>query len=362
MLRIVTHQSFQRAILFTLFHPLSINSRDRLLQLEGNNAEGNTSSPLSSSSSSLIQGGGGGGEFEPNSMKQAWDRLPLHGNQKVLLLQASINHLLLDSIVSASHSITADKSPSMNSSTFEYELQENYVQEQAAMTTPNIRSVAEAGRDEVLSILQCLCILPRMRSSLCPSSSPDQVKVSVDVVNVVDVVDDEDEVSSSGDQVVIGVDTSIVCLEDVSVEAIDEMLVPIIMTRKESSLNESSSSSSSTQPRLKLGRNDMLQPKASTRMKQLINSDPLALSTLFKIDTIIANRLDDQSKLSAYMLFDVLENYSKYSPSIIQVSMICCRYYCLSLISIYIFYLSYLPNYLSIIKNYYIYLPIISIY
>ena len=340
MLRIVTHQSFQRAILFTLFHPLSINSRDRLLQQEGNNnTEGNTYSPLSSSSSSsssLSQGGGGGGGvFEPNSMKQAWDRLPLHGNQKVLLLQASINHLLLDSIVNASHSITADKSPSMNSSTFEYELQENYVQEQAAMTTPNIRSVAEAGRDEVLSILQCLCILPRMRSSLCPSSSPDQVKVSVDVGDVVD--NDEDEVSSSGDHVVIGVDTSIVCLEDVSVETIDELLVPIIMTRKESSF---SSSSSSSQPRLKLGRNDMLQPKASTRMKQLINSDPLALSTLFKIDAIIANRLDDQSKLSAYMLFDVLENYSKYSPSIIQVIMICCRYYCLSLISIYVFYLS----------------------
>lgn len=303
MLRIVTHQSFQRAILFTLFHPLSMNSRDRLIQLESN-TQGNSSMLLSR------------GVFESNSMKQAWDQLPLHGNQKVVLLQASINHLLLDSIVNASHSITADKSPSMNSSTFEYELQENYVPEQVPMTAP-IRSVSEAGRDEVLSILQCLCILPRKRSqSLCLSSSPHEVKAKVSAVVVVD-----DEVSSSGDHGV-GDDTSIVCLEDVSVDAIDELLAPI-MIKKESSLHYSpnESSSSPSQPRLKLGRNDMLQPKASTRMKQLINSDPLALSTLFKIDAIIADSIDVQSKLSAYMLFGVLENYAKYSPSIIQVCM-----------------------------------------
>jgi hypothetical protein len=312
MLRIVTHQSFQRAILFTLFHPLSMNSRDRLIQLESN-TQGNSSMLLSR------------GVFESNSMKQAWDQLPLHGNQKVVLLQASINHLLLDSIVNASHSITTDKSPSMNSSTFEYELQENYVPEQVPMTAP-IRSVSEAGRDEVLSILQCLCILPRKRSqSLCLSSSPHEVKAKVSAVVVVD-----DEVSSSGDHGV-GDDTSIVCLEDVSVDAIDELLAPI-MIKKESSLHYSpnESSSSPSQPRLKLGRNDMLQPKASTRMKQLINSDPLALSTLFKIDAVIADGIDVQSKLSAYMLFGVLENYAKYSPSIIQVcmyDMLCFSYY-----------------------------------
>lgn len=307
MLRIVTHQSFQRAILFTLFHPLSMNSRDRLIQLE-DNTQGNSSLLLSR------------GVFESNSMKQAWDQLPLHGNQKVVLLQASINHLLLDSIVNASHSITADKSPSMNSSTFEYELQENYVSEQVPMTAP-IRSVSEAGRDEVLSILQCLCILPRKRSqSLCLSSLPHEVKVKVSA---------DDEVSSSGDHVV-GDDTSIVCLEDVSVDSIDELLAPI-MIKKESSLHSShnESSSSSSQPRLKLGRNDMLQPKASTRMKQLINSDPLALSTLFKIDAIISDGIDVRSKLSAYMLFGILENYAKYSPSIIQVCMIGC-YICFS--------------------------------
>lgn len=300
MLRIVTHQSFQRAILFTLFHPLSMNSRDRLIQLEGN--------------SSLLLSRG---VFESNSMKQAWDQLPLHGNQKVVLLQASINHLLLDSIVNASHSITADKSPSMNSSTFEYELQENYVPEQVPMTAP-IRSVSEAGRDEVLSILQCLCILPRKRSqSLCLSSSPHEVKMKVSAVVV------DDEVSSSGNHVV-GDDTSIICLEDVSVDAIDELLAPI-MIKKESSLHSSPyESSSSSQPRQKLGRNDMLQPKASTRMKQLINSDPLALSTLFKIDAIIADGIDVQSKLSVYMLFGILENYTKYSPSIIQVCMMGC--------------------------------------
>lgn len=306
MLRIVTHQSFQRAILFTLFHPLSMNSRDRLIQLEGN-TEGNSSLLLSR------------GVFESNSMKQAWDQLPLHGNQKVVLLQASINHLLLDSIVNASHSITADKSPSMNSSTFEYELQENYVPEQVPMTAP-IRSVSEAGRDEVLSILQCLCILPRKRSqSLCLSSSPHEVKMKVSAVVV------DDEVSSSGDHVV-GDDTSIICLEDVSVDAIDELLAPI-MIKKESTLHSSpyESSSSSSQPRLKLGRNDMLQPKASTRMKQLINSDPLALSTLFKIDAIISDGIDVQSKLSVYMLFGILENYAKYSPSIIQVCMMGCN-------------------------------------
>jgi len=301
MLRIVTHQSFQRAILFTLFHPLSMNSRDRLIQLEGN--------------SSLLLSRG---VFESNSMKQAWDQLPLHGNQKVVLLQASINHLLLDSIVNASHSTTADKSPSMNSSTFEYELQENYVTEQVPMTAP-IRSVSEAGRDEVLSILQCLCILPRKRSqSLCLSSSPHEVKMKVSTVVV------DDEVSSSGDHGVVGDDTSIICLEDVSVDAIDELLAPI-MIKKESTLHSSTNeSSSSSQPRQKLGRNDMLQPKASTRMKQLINSDPLALSTLFKIDAIIADGIDVQSKLSVYMLFGILENYTKYSPSIIQVCMMGC--------------------------------------
>jgi len=188
----------------------------------------------------------------------------------------------------------------MNSSTFEYELQEDYMQEQAEVAP--IRSVSEAGRDEVLSILQCLYILPR-KNPLCPSS-PTEVKV-----------ESGSDGMSASEELVTGDDASIICLEDVSVDTINELLMPI-MIKKDSHSFESS------QPRLKLGRNDMLQPKASTRMKQLINSDPLALSTLFKIDAIIADGLDLQSQLSVYMFFDVLENFAKYSPSIIQVSTI----------------------------------------
>jgi hypothetical protein len=218
MLKIVTHQALQRAVLVTIFHPLSLSCRTSMLaEIEalkgsaagvgvappplvktdalggGGDVSGllkptwgssdsihsigsNGGSGITAAAGGAAAAGGGGGETKvaggassgngsvqvalgSNIVKDAWDRLHLEDCPKITLLVTYIEHILLQRIV-ATATDDAFAGGTGVEDLVSHEVDEDYLRDDVATTavTP-LRTVSDPSFDSI-EMLLALCLLP----------------------------------------------------------------------------------------------------------------------------------------------------------------------------------------------------------
>lgn len=177
MLKIVTHQALQRAVLVTIFHPLSLDCRMEILrEIEAGASKPGTLTEDKNTSSAAAAGTEETGEaaastrereeredkrtenlakipLTSNVIKQAWDRLQLGENQKISLLMIYIENILLERIVPTA----VDDSPG-NENIVQHEVDEDYLSASCAAITP-LRTISDPKTDAI-SLLHAVYVLP----------------------------------------------------------------------------------------------------------------------------------------------------------------------------------------------------------
>jgi hypothetical protein len=161
MLKRVTHQALQRAVLVTIFHPLSLECRMAILKeieavkgLPGAGSSGNLARSASDPSLDTSPTPAAGVTLIPNAMKEAWDRLSTADNPKISLIMMYIEHILLDRVVPTSIDCTPG-----NETMVQHQVDEEYLASHCPAITP-LRTLNDP-KSDAIDMLQYLCYLPR---------------------------------------------------------------------------------------------------------------------------------------------------------------------------------------------------------
>lgn len=294
MMRIVSHQSFHCAILITLFHPLSTNCRSKLINMSNQNQS--PSQPI------IITDNMKNIPLELNIVRKAWDCLYEYNTQKNIILMSYINYLLIETLCSMpvdDHYYSSTSSSNItNNDIIQCEIKEDYVSKDkiGSSSIHSIISLSDQPKMNSIQILQALYILPNATTN-----------------NNMEGKNNHVDNSSSGN-------SNIVDINEITIDMIDLMLNPrkdnnlildetnpsevyfrpFLVTQDSNTINNttignttrnittatSTTTSNNNHIRVKLGRNDMLQPKASVKASELLYSDPLSLTSLYKLGTL----------------------------------------------------------------------------
>jgi hypothetical protein len=373
MLKIVTHQALQRAVLVTLFHPLSLDCRMEILRgIESSKTISAVSSAAdlgkSPSVASTDAADATGGNTIPNvplvgnSIKEAWDRLYQASNQKIAMLMMYIEHILLDRIVP-----TAIDSTPGNEILVPHEVDEEYLTAHCPAITP-LRTLNDP-KNDAITMLQSLSYLPpkEVCDAQCLSAAVAQAQMSTTPGAVSPLVKKESSQSGStlsenGDpsrgagndlwsSELTGEDAAV--YEDsashganITADCDAEANVGIASRNKVSFTHSETAAAGGEAPkeygrlerngeddftspvvkkdRFRLGRNDMLMPTESTMGVGLNSADQLVLPALRKLDEVMTEKLPFYPEVkvaySVEPVFALLCKAQNYSITTVQVA------------------------------------------